>query len=422
MADTDGEIARRQGEVEAADREFGEQDFRSLNARTLLGFAYRDRGLPALGTPLHQRVLREFENIHGPMHKNTITARMNLGNNYYYCDRPAQAYALYQQAAEEAAAVLGPHDKDTVLARSWAADCLLAARDFNGAIAAYQRVLPDWAATVKPDNVNFLTDRYHLACAIDAAGDTQEAMGQYSRLLSDCQRLLGPEHTLTRRLTANLVPAPRPWHATGQLTTHQLWLVGLSSILDGRSNGAALWTLYPRPWLNRYDDHLESDWGVTGRGDLLSTAQWLAEEGHRMQMAPALGHPPAAWDFARYAYMVRNGLAMEYIGADEAWRLLGAIAGQAFAAYGSWQDYAADYLAGRELWLGGKGGKEPDGYPSTTHQQTVDAIGRLLDPANAASPWNLARWDAPRRPDQRISYPPPLTQAPLAGQRRQYRS
>jgi hypothetical protein len=59
--------------------------------------------------------------------------------------------------------------------------------------------------------------------------------------------------------------------------------------------------------------------------------------------------------------------------------------------YGSWREYADDYLAARALALGGSEG--PGGYPAS-QQQTVATLDRLLDESNSASPWNRVSWKA----------------------------
>lgn len=86
------------------------------------------------------------------------------------------------------------------------------------------------------------------------------------------------------------------------LSSHQRWMVSLDAILAERTWGHSHLTLYP---LKRIDAtnckvSLKQSWGVTSPESLLSTLRWLAAEGHRMQMAQALGgRPPVAWDFGR---------------------------------------------------------------------------------------------------------------------------
>ncbi|MFI0790435.1 hypothetical protein ACH4Q6_33130 [Streptomyces lydicus] len=58
---------------------------------------------------------------------------------------------------------------------------------------------------------------------------------------------------------------------------------------------------------------LKQSWDVTSPESLNSTLHWLASEDHRIQMAPVLGRPPLAWDFGRYATVVRLGFGAGYL-------------------------------------------------------------------------------------------------------------
>ncbi|MBO0819556.1 MAG: DUF1266 domain-containing protein [Nocardiopsaceae bacterium] len=405
MADQGSEIAERRRELARAERTLGPRHPTTISAREQLGYAYEDAKRPELALPLLEQVVRDLDRTVGPTHERSVIARKNLANSYYFNLRIADAHALYQQAAGQALMVFGPRHICTMLARSGAATCLLETRRFAEAIAEFDQLLPDWVEGFGPAHRNFLKDRHRLGNAWDGSGSPQGAMTHYWRLLSDCDRHLGATDPLTRRLAADLVPRPRPWWGTEPLGTHRLWLVALSAILAARAHGSALDSLNPSAWLNRHNavGSLERDWGVGSREDLLSTLDWLAAEGHRGCMAARLGHPPASWDFARYSLMVRNGFAAEYIGEAEAWRLLEGIAGDLAGCYGSWREFADDYLAGRLLWLGGT--EKPGGYPAS-QRQTADAAQSLLDPSNPRSPWNLVPWDAITRPDQPVTTRP----------------
>ncbi|MBO0802562.1 MAG: DUF1266 domain-containing protein [Nocardiopsaceae bacterium] len=404
VADAAPEIAEAQRALAQAERTLGPLHFTTVTAREKLGYAYDDAGLPDLAWPLLEQAVGDLERTIGPMHRYTVGVRKNLAVAYVRGMRIADALALFQLAAGQAITVMGPLDSNTLEARSGVALCLLEMRRFGEAIASYDRLLPDWAAGFGPAHPKLLTDRHRLACAWDGAGHSQEAMTQYWRLLSDCDQLLGSAAPLTRMLAANLVPPPRPWHATQPLGTHRLWLVALSAILVARERGGALCTLYPSAWLNRQHSVavLKSPWGVSSRDDLLAALEWLAAEGARESMAAKVGHPPASFDFARYSHVVRNGFAAEYIDEQEAWQLLESIAGQVASAYRSWQEFADDYLAARMTIADGT--DSPTGF--TTRQLTSAPVARLLDPLNTASPWNLVPWDAIGRPDQPVSTSP----------------
>lgn len=387
MGDQDSEIAERRKALHEAEQTLGAQHPTTISAREELGYAYEDMRLPELALPLLEQVVRDLDRTVGPEHQRSVVARKNLANSYHMSLRVEDAYALYKDVAAQSARVFGPLHLCTMLARSGAAACLLETRRFDEAIAAYDLLLPLWTEGFEPAHRNFLLDRYRLATAWDGAGETGEALTQYWRLLSDCDDSLGPDDPLTGRLSGNLVPSPRPWHATEPLDSRQLWLVSLSAIQLARGFGSSLDTLYPSAWLNRRNAvvELEVDWAITSRDALLAKLDWLADEGERASLADGLGHVPLAWDIARYSFTVRNGFAAEYIDEPEAWRLLEVIAPETAAAYGSWREFSDDYLAARKLWLGGADGA--GGFPAS-QQQTITAADSLLDPSNPRSPWN----------------------------------
>jgi hypothetical protein len=60
--------------------------------------------------------------------------------------------------------------------------------------------------------------------------------------------------------------------------------------------------------------------------------------------------PITAWDFGRYINLCRWGVACEWITEQEAWDRVIPAARLLQSSYASWDDYAADYLLGRNFW------------------------------------------------------------------------
>lgn len=185
------------------------------------------------------------------------------------------------------------------------------------------------------------------------------------------------------------------------LTAHKRWMVALPAILTERFFGGSHSTLYP---LKRIDTatlrlRLEESWDITSPQTLHSTLEWLAAEGHRTSMAPVLGHSPVAWDFTRYADVVRSGFGAGYVDEAHAWHLLGQAVAPVSQTYASWHDFAADYLAGRRIWMQGV---DPD-FGSGLQEHTEQATTRLLDPTNTTSPWCQVPWQAIHYPDHRLA-------------------
>ncbi|MGW7486877.1 DUF1266 domain-containing protein [Streptomyces sp. NPDC054786] len=133
---------------------------------------------------------------------------------------------------------------------------------------------------------------------------------------------------------------------------------------------------------------LQQSWDVTSPESLEATLRWLATEGHRMQMTSALGHPPVAWDFGRYVTVVRLGFGAGYVDEPGAWQLLASAVAPVAQTYGSWEAFANDFVAGRELWMRTAGNDW-----AGSQDDTIEAVRSLLDPTNTSSPWRLVPWE-----------------------------
>ncbi|MFH0518311.1 DUF1266 domain-containing protein [Streptomyces sp. M41] len=183
------------------------------------------------------------------------------------------------------------------------------------------------------------------------------------------------------------------------LTAHQLWMVSLSAPVN-RHKGASRTTLYPYV---RIDDdgarhRLADQWDITSREQLVGRLDALAGSGYRARAHQLTGVAPLAWDAAMYVDIARRGFACGLIGESDAWTALKNIVPAVAGTYGSWQEYADHYLLGRRVW---REGLRAPGDPELPPQTVADAhLQALLDPANRASPWNRAPWDAIRDPDR----------------------
>lgn len=62
------------------------------------------------------------------------------------------------------------------------------------------------------------------------------------------------------------------------------------------------------------------------------------------------GLPIAAWDFGRYINLCRAGFNLGWLSETEAWDRILPAARLLQANYDSWDDFAADYLIGRNFW------------------------------------------------------------------------
>ncbi|ELS53070.1 hypothetical protein STVIR_5956 [Streptomyces viridochromogenes Tue57] len=184
------------------------------------------------------------------------------------------------------------------------------------------------------------------------------------------------------------------------LITHQLWMVSLSAPVS-RDKGASRTTLYP---YTRIDDDsarrwLADQWEITSREQLVGRLDDLSRSGYRARAYRLTGVAPLAWHAALYVDIARRGFACGLIGEADAWTALKNIVPPVAGTYGSWREYADHYLLGRQVWRDGLRGAGDSGLPAP--QTAADAhLRSLLGPANRASPWDMAPWDAIRHPDR----------------------
>ncbi|GAA4605809.1 hypothetical protein GCM10023195_20420 [Actinoallomurus liliacearum] len=182
------------------------------------------------------------------------------------------------------------------------------------------------------------------------------------------------------------------------LTMHQLWIVSLCAPVN-RGSDASRTTLYPFKRINdkRAWRWLAENWEVSSQGDVLTALSGLAQTGYRAQVAERFGVSPLAWDVALYVDVARNAFAAGHLDEAEAWRLLGNVVQPTAATYGSWKEYADDYLLGRMVWMGTLRGTPDEGFPAP--QKVSDEHLRALLEA-PDSPWNTVAWRAIGEPDQ----------------------
>ena len=160
-------------------------------------------------------------------------------------------------------------------------------------------------------------------------------------------------------------------------------------------------TLYPYKRLagGRARRWLAGKWDISSAGDVVQALDGLATTGYRAQVAERFGVSPLAWDVALYVDVVRNSFAAGYVDEPSAWALLHKIVRPTASAYGSWKEYADDYLLGRIVWIGTLRGTPDEHFPAP--QEVLDRhVRRLLDPDTGWSPWNMVTWNAINEPDR----------------------
>lgn len=135
------------------------------------------------------------------------------------------------------------------------------------------------------------------------------------------------------------------------MTNRRIWALRLADPLATRNDDV------PIDLCSSYAqsaDVLAQSWDVRTRAELISTLEWLRDEGHRYAFQEQQGslnkHDFLAWDLVRLAQLTRWGVRAGLLDVKTAWRWLdqaGELAGQ---AYSSWGDYLDDYAAGFRTW------------------------------------------------------------------------
>ncbi|HWG22985.1 tetratricopeptide repeat protein [Actinospica sp.] len=334
-----------------------------------------------------------LEREHGADAPETIQALLYLGYAEKDAYRYDEAAAAYTRALASGERALGPEHTDTVEARRCLAYRHMWAGRFAEAIPLFERVLENFRRNLGDTKSKTLEIRWSLARCSDGSGLCDQALAEYAEVYAAAERAMGKENSICLTLGADLARPPAAWRNRDALTGRRLWQVALGAVIvaEVADQGHPLDTLYAGRWLDGRNtaESLRRWWGITSRQELLDSLESLESPGQRARYAPDLGHEALAWDVARYANNVRDGVTIGWLGESEAWELLDKISAMTAQTYDSWDAYVADYLAGRQLWLG----DDPDDWP-LQHRRKIEAAHRLLDPANAASVFNRAPWGA----------------------------
>lgn len=94
--------------------------------------------------------------------------------------------------------------------------------------------------------------------------------------------------------------------------------------------------------------------------------------------------PIAAWDYARYIWLCQEGCEAGYLTEEEMWDLMLPMARLIQARYWSWEQFAFEYLRGREFWS------------VEAMRQDRGVVRRTVrDMLAPSGPWSSFAWNAP---------------------------
>ena len=133
---------------------------------------------------------------------------------------------------------------------------------------------------------------------------------------------------------------------------------------------------------------------IESRGNVyLGTGPDEAPSAHIVdqQIRAPLGRamPITAWDFGRYISLCRAGYNIGWMSDKEAWERILPVARMLQASYGSWDEFAADYLVGRDFW-------DPSTVPENEKIRYLIMMLERPDGGLWASiPWNESLGEGP---------------------------
>ncbi len=143
--------------------------------------------------------------------------------------------------------------------------------------------------------------------------------------------------------------------SSSPLSPHQLWLISLSEPLTTKNDDSSAELA---SGLADSAQILSDWWNIENREQLLSTLNWLKSEGHRKAWRQKNGLSPndseqsrfLAWDYGRFASLVRWGTRAELLTSEEGWEHLQRIETTISDSFSSWKDYLEDYASGHSQW------------------------------------------------------------------------
>ncbi|MDX8365154.1 suppressor of fused domain protein [Cytobacillus sp. IB215665] len=153
-------------------------------------------------------------------------------------------------------------------------------------------------------------------------------------------------------------------------------------------NSVYLFTeVLPEDKLEFLKKKFKDEWGINDRGTLLKQIYWLKYEGHRFQYETKTNNmhiEAAAFDFAREAMLVCDGVAFGYITGDEGKVLLKKISIKTANMFSGWKEYAESFMTGATFWM------QQVSLNKKMEKRYHKTLNWLLE--NPLSPWVKIPW------------------------------
>jgi PST family polysaccharide transporter len=196
-------VAMHERTLANRERRLGPYHPHTVACRTNLAYAYRQAGWLTKAIPLYERILADWNRLLGPDHPRTLRSSNYLASAYCEAGRVAEAIPLYEQSFAARRRLLGPGHPSTLRSATYLARVYRQAGRLQEAVPLYEQTLAGWHLLLGPDDPTALRSSNYLARAYREAGRLAEAIPLCEDTLERCNRVLGGEHALTRKVCRN---------------------------------------------------------------------------------------------------------------------------------------------------------------------------------------------------------------------------
>jgi PST family polysaccharide transporter len=197
-------VAMHERTLANRERRLGPYHPHTMACRANLAYAYRQGGWLAKAIPLYERIFADWTRLLGPDHPRTLRYSNYLASAYCEAGRLADAIPLYEQTLADRRRLLGPGHPSTLRSRSYLARVYRQEGRLQEAVPLYEQTLAGWHLQLGPDDPSTLRASNYLARAYREVGRLAEAIPLCEDTLERCNRVLGNEHALTRKVRRNL--------------------------------------------------------------------------------------------------------------------------------------------------------------------------------------------------------------------------
>ena len=169
----------------------------TLGAREGLAFVLGQEGKHAEAEALSREVIKLYEKVLGAEHPETVWSRNTFADALEGQAKHAEAEAEYRSVIQLREKLLGPEHPDTLASRSGLDKTLMA--EGKDAEADMREVIKLREKVIGPDHPDTLESYYDFASGLKRQNKLQEAREFARRAAEGARKVLGPDHSSTRK-------------------------------------------------------------------------------------------------------------------------------------------------------------------------------------------------------------------------------